>query len=137
LNVFVQACVMLEQKESASAGQENPLIQLRLPHGVLPGSPGARLLEARMFRLGLCSQGQRDTTTSNGFLLRSAATVRADRSLSLLYVGHVDRYGTEFFRLICEKKPGGESMVAKHRASTQDSTAKWIKLKNPTYTQIG
>ena len=55
-------------------------------------------------------------------------------SPSLLYADHVDGYGVDFFRVICEKDL--EGIVAKHRASPYDSSAKWIKIKNPAYTQI-
>ena len=48
---------------------------------------------------------------------------------SLLYADHVDAYGIDFFRMICEKDL--EGIVAKHQASPYASTAKWIKIKNP------
>ena len=58
--------------------------------------------------------------------------MRADNP-SLLFADHVDGYGLDFFRIICEKDLKG--IVAKHRASPYAATAKWIKIKNPTYTQ--
>lgn len=51
----------------------------------------------------------------------------------LLYADHIDQYGTDFFRMICEKNL--EGVVAKQRESRYDSSAKWIKIKNPNYTQ--
>ena len=58
--------------------------------------------------------------------------VRAD-SPALLYADHVDGYGIDFFRIICEKNL--EGIVAKPRASLYDSSAKWVKIKNAKYTQ--
>lgn len=57
----------------------------------------------------------------------------ASRSPVLLYADHVDQHGVDFFRMICEKDL--EGIVAKHRDSRYDATSKWIKIKNPTYTQ--
>ena len=54
-------------------------------------------------------------------------------SPSLLYADHLAGYGIDFFNMICEKDL--EGVVAKHRASPYDSSAKWIKIKNPAYTQ--
>lgn len=51
----------------------------------------------------------------------------------LLYADHIDQYGSDFFRMICEKNL--EGVVAKHRDGRYDSSAKWIKIKNPNYTQ--
>ncbi len=52
---------------------------------------------------------------------------------ALLYADHVEQYGCDFFRMICEKNL--EGIVAKHRESRYDKTARWIKIKNPEYTQ--
>jgi ATP-dependent DNA ligase len=51
----------------------------------------------------------------------------------LLYADHIDQYGSDFFRMICAKNL--EGVVAKHQESRYDSSAKWIKIKNPNYTQ--
>lgn len=59
--------------------------------------------------------------------------VRESGNPALLYADHVDGYGIDFFRIICEKNL--EGIVAKHRASPYDASAKWIKIKNPAYTQ--
>jgi len=52
---------------------------------------------------------------------------------ALMYADHVDEYGTDFFRMICEKNL--EGIVAKHRTSAYSKSAKWIKIKNPAYSQ--
>ena len=40
---------------------------------------------------------------------------------ALLFADHVDQYGVEFFRMICEKNL--EGIVAKHRESRYDMSA--------------
>jgi bifunctional non-homologous end joining protein LigD len=52
---------------------------------------------------------------------------------ALLYADHVDEFGVDFFRMICEKNL--EGIIAKHREGTYSKSAKWIKIKNPAYTQ--
>jgi bifunctional non-homologous end joining protein LigD len=52
---------------------------------------------------------------------------------ALLYADHVDQYGVDFFEMICAKDL--EGIVAKHRDSRYDRTARWIKIKNPNYSQ--
>ena len=52
---------------------------------------------------------------------------------ALLYADHVDGYGVDFFRMICEKNL--EEIVGKHRASLYSKAAKWVKIKNPAYSQ--
>ena len=59
--------------------------------------------------------------------------VRQSKNPALLFADHVDHYGADFFRMICEKNL--EGIVAKHRESRYDASAKWIKIKNPAYTQ--
>ena len=54
-------------------------------------------------------------------------------SPAVLYADHVDGYGVDFFRMICEKNL--EGIVAKHRTSLYNSSTKWIKVKNPEYSQ--
>ena len=54
-------------------------------------------------------------------------------SPSLLYADHVDAYGIDFFRMVCEKNLQG--IVAKHRASPYSASAMWMEIKNPRYTQ--
>ena len=52
---------------------------------------------------------------------------------SILFADHVDEYGSDFFRMTCEKNL--EGIVAKHKESQYLASAKWTKIKNPTYTQ--
>jgi bifunctional non-homologous end joining protein LigD len=54
-------------------------------------------------------------------------------SPTLLYADYVEELGRDFFRMICDKDL--EGIVAKPRASLYDKRAKWVKSKNPTYTQ--
>jgi bifunctional non-homologous end joining protein LigD len=65
--------------------------------------------------------------------VRLREVVREGANPALLYADHVDHYGIEFFCMVCEKNL--EGIVAKHRASPYDSSAKWIKIKNPAYTR--
>jgi len=51
---------------------------------------------------------------------------------ALLFADHVDQYGIDFFQMISEKNL--EGMVAKRRGSPYSRSAKWIKIKNPSYT---
>jgi ATP-dependent DNA ligase len=55
------------------------------------------------------------------------------KSPTLFYADYVEEFGVDFFRMICDKDL--EGIVAKHRASAYDPSAKWIKIKNPAYTQ--
>jgi bifunctional non-homologous end joining protein LigD len=59
--------------------------------------------------------------------------VMESKNPSLLYADHIDQYGSDFFRMICEKSL--EGIVAKHKASPYSASAQWIKIKNPKYTQ--
>jgi bifunctional non-homologous end joining protein LigD len=52
---------------------------------------------------------------------------------ALLYADHIDEYGCDFYRMICDKDL--EGIVAKHRDSRYHSSAKWKTIKNPAYTQ--
>jgi ATP-dependent DNA ligase len=58
--------------------------------------------------------------------------VMRSKNPALLFADHVDEYGTDFFRMICERNL--EGIVAKHRESQYSASAKWIKIKNPAYT---
>jgi bifunctional non-homologous end joining protein LigD len=64
---------------------------------------------------------------------RLRALILESNNAALLYADHVDGYGIDFFRVICEKNL--EGIVAKHRESSYDASARWIKIKNPAYTQ--
>ena len=64
---------------------------------------------------------------------RGMAYIGGGKSKLLSRTDHVERYGCDFFKMICEKNL--EGIVAKHRESRYDKSAKWIKMKNPNYTQ--
>jgi bifunctional non-homologous end joining protein LigD len=49
----------------------------------------------------------------------------------LLYMSHLDRGGTRFFELVCEQNL--EGIVCKPKTSPYPF--RWIKVKNPAYTQ--
>jgi bifunctional non-homologous end joining protein LigD len=51
----------------------------------------------------------------------------------LIYAHHVKSRGCDLFRLICEQNL--EGIVAKHKDGIYSPSAKWIKIKNPNYTQ--
>ena len=55
------------------------------------------------------------------------------RNGHLLYAEHIEQGGTDFFRLVCGNDL--EGIVAKHRAEPYSPRARWIKIKNPNYTQ--
>jgi bifunctional non-homologous end joining protein LigD len=52
---------------------------------------------------------------------------------ALLYADHIDEHGVDFFRVICESNL--EGIICKHREGTYSKNAKWIKIKNPAYSQ--
>jgi bifunctional non-homologous end joining protein LigD len=59
--------------------------------------------------------------------------VKQSKNPALLFANHGDQHGVELFCMVCEKNL--EGIVAKHRDSRYDASAKWIKIKNTTYTQ--
>ena len=80
--------------------------------------------------------GSTDTICGHAPRRTEGAAEEADpqeRRSCPLYADHVDGYGVDFFRMICERNL--EGIVAKHRASPYSSAAKWIKIKNPAYTK--
>jgi bifunctional non-homologous end joining protein LigD len=95
-----------------------------------------------MFRRGVPYFYAFDLMWLNGYDLRAMRLVERKERLkklilkssdpALLYADHVDGYGVDFFRIVCERNL--EGIVAKHRASPYSSAAKWIKIKNPAYT---
>jgi bifunctional non-homologous end joining protein LigD len=96
-----------------------------------------------MFRRGVPYFYAFDLVWLNGEDLRQLPLIeRKDRlrklildanNPALLYADHVEQYGCDFFRMICEKNL--EGIVAKQRESPYSKSAKWIKITNPTYTQ--
>jgi bifunctional non-homologous end joining protein LigD len=57
-------------------------------------------------------------------------------SLSLLYVDHVEGKGEELFELACREDLEGIVAKWKFGRYTNNLPSSWIKIKNPTYTQI-
>lgn len=106
-------------------------------------SKGNSVFYELMFRRGVQYFYAFDLVWLNGRDLRKLSLIhRKDRlkklvmrskNPALLFADHVDEYGTDFFRMICEKNL--EGIVAKHRESQYSASAKWIKIKNPAYTQ--
>lgn len=71
-------------------------------------------------------------------LIERKARLRAitpQRGAWLLYSGHVEHEGEEFFKLACEHDL--EGIVAKHRFSPYlpDSEPAWLKIRNTDYSQ--
>lgn len=64
---------------------------------------------------------------------RLKRVVLESQNPALVFADHIEQYGTDFFRIICERDL--EGIVAKHRDSRYDRSARWIKIKNPTYSQ--
>jgi ATP-dependent DNA ligase len=104
---------------------------------------GISIFDQLMFRRGVPYFCAFDLMWLNGYDLSAMRLVeRKERpkrlilksgDLALLYADHVDGYGVDFFRIICERNL--EGIIAKHRASPYLSSAKSIKLKNPDYTR--
>ena len=131
----------------------NPLCEslgkLRVKNMILDGEivclddNGTSIFNQLLFRHGVQYFYAFDLVWLNGRDLRSLPLLERKERLrkliikannsALLYADHVDQYGIDFFRMICEKNL--EGIVAKHRASRYDARAKWIKIKNPAYTQ--
>lgn len=85
-----------------------------------------------MFRRGVPYFYAFDLMWLNGYDLRAMRLLDRKERLkklivrsnepALLYADHVDGYGVDFFRMICEKNL--EGIVAKHRASPYSKAAK-------------
>ena len=59
--------------------------------------------------------------------------VKTSKNRSLLFADHISGRGADLYRMICEGNL--EGIVAKRKNSKYSASAKWIKIKNPTYTQ--
>ena len=59
----------------------------------------------------------------------AAALYRARATVS--HAEHIEGYGVEFFRLLCEQDLEGVVAKAKHGAYGE----KWFKIRNPKYSQ--
>jgi bifunctional non-homologous end joining protein LigD len=96
-----------------------------------------------MFRPGMPYFYAFDLMWQNGKDLRPRPLIERKQQLrelvlkanspALLYADHIDEYGRDFYRMICDKDL--EGIVAKPRDSRYHSSAKWKKIKNPAYTQ--
>lgn len=51
----------------------------------------------------------------------------------ILYADHVEAHGVEFFHNACEVDL--EGIVAKRKTAPYKSTTRWIKVRNPNYSQ--
>ncbi len=67
--------------------------------------------------------------------LRLRHLIRTSRNRSLLYASHMERYGVRLFQAICQQDC--EGMVGKYRRGTYtDKPASWVKILNPSYSQM-
>ncbi|MGB2888710.1 MAG: hypothetical protein WBC04_13525 [Candidatus Acidiferrales bacterium] len=60
--------------------------------------------------------------------------IRAAKCPRLLYAQHIKALGTELFRAACAQDT--EGIVAKRRTGFYVPGERWLKIKNPNYTQI-
>ena len=107
------------------------------------GGDGNSLFNELLFRRGQPYFYAFDLLWLNNEDLREYALIDRKRFLkklimesknpALLFADHVAQHGIDFFRMICERNL--EGIVAKHRGSRYNTSAKWIKIKNPAYTQ--
>ena len=51
----------------------------------------------------------------------------------ILYADHVERQGTELFRKVCEMDP--EGIDAKRESAPYRDGMRWVKIRNPNYSQ--
>src|SRR5689334_3129601 len=124
--------------------------ELRAGAAVLDGeivcldSDGKSQFEDLLFRRGQARFQAFDLLWCDGDDLRYSplierkARLRAitpQRGAWLLYSGHVEHEGEEFFKLACEHDL--EGIVAKHRFSPYipDSEPGWLKIRNTDYSQ--
>ena len=124
--------------------------ELRAGAAVLDGeivcldSDGKSQFEELLFRRGEARFQAFDLLWCDGDDLRYSplierkAHLRAitpQRGAWLLYSGHVERDGEEFFKLACEHDL--EGIVAKYRFSSYipDSEPRWLKIRNTDYSQ--
>lgn len=137
-NVFTRLPALYES--FSKLGVKNAILNGEIV--CLDGSGVSRFNEL-LFRRGVPYFYASDLVWLNGNDLRRLPLIKRKERLrrillrannpALLYADHVEQYGIDFFRMICEKDL--EGIVAKHQASLYDTSAKWVKIKNPTYTQ--
>lgn len=126
------------------------LDELRANAAVLDGeivcldSDGKSQFEELLFRRGMARFQAFDLLWCDGDELRYSplierkARLRAiipERGTWLMYSGHIEREGEEFFKLAREHDL--EGIVAKHRFSPYlpDSEPGWLKIRNTDYSQ--
>ena len=51
----------------------------------------------------------------------------------VIYANHIEQYGTALYREVCERDL--EGIVCKRKDSVYSSKARWLKVKNPNYSQ--
>ena len=51
----------------------------------------------------------------------------------MLYVDHIEGHGVEFFKQVCEMDL--EGILAKRKNSFYLQAIRWLKIKNPDYSQ--
>jgi bifunctional non-homologous end joining protein LigD len=67
--------------------------------------------------------------------LRLRQLIRTSRNRSLLYASHMERHGIRLFQAICEQDC--EGIVGKYKRGTYtDKPASWVKILNPSYSQM-
>jgi bifunctional non-homologous end joining protein LigD len=67
--------------------------------------------------------------------LRLRQLVRTSRNRSLLYASHMESQGVRLFKAICEQDC--EGIVGKYKRGTYtDKPASWVKVLNPSYSQM-
>jgi bifunctional non-homologous end joining protein LigD len=123
--------------------------QLRVKNAILDGElicidgEGVSQFNELMFRRGVPYFYAFDLMWLNGRDLRQLPLIQRKERLRslilkannpvLLFADYIPEFGVDFFRMICEKNL--EGIVAKQRDGCYDRSARWIKVKNPQYTQ--
>jgi bifunctional non-homologous end joining protein LigD len=123
--------------------------QLRVKNAILDGElicidgEGVSQFNQLMFRRGVPYFYAFDLLWLNGRDLRQLPLIQRKERLrslilkannpALLFADYIPEFGVDFFRMVCEKNL--EGIVAKHRDSCYDRSARWIKIKNLDYAQ--
>ena len=125
------------------------LAKLQVQNAIIDGevacidANGVSQFNELMFRPGMPYFYAFDLMWLNGNDLRPQPLIERKQRLrelvlkannpALLYADHIDEYGRDFYRMICQKDL--EGIVAKRRDSQYHPSAKWKKIKNPGYSQ--
>ena len=59
--------------------------------------------------------------------------IRGRKHTNVMYAQHIETHGRKLFKEICRMDL--EGIVAKRRDGIYSASAKWVKIKNPNYTQ--